>query len=57
VKEILPYAQERLGAEVLIAHPFEKVEAPAFLIDVLKEVGPEFAVAVGVALRQIQNSG
>ncbi len=57
VKEILPYAQERLGAEVLVAHPFEKVEAPAFLLDVLKEVGPEFAVAVGVALRQIQNSG
>lgn len=57
VKEMLPYAQERLGAEVLIAHPFEKVEAPAFLLDVLKEVGPEFAVAVGVALRQIQNSG
>ena len=57
VKEILPYAQERLGSEVLIAHPFEKVEAPAFLLDVLKEVGPEFAVAVGVALRQIQNSG
>lgn len=57
VKEIVPYAQERLGAEVLLAHPFEKVEAPAFLIDVLKEVGPEFAVAVGAALRQIQNSG
>ncbi len=57
VKEIIPYAQERLGAEVLVAHPFEKVEAPAFLLDVLKEVGPEFAVSVGAALRQIQNSG
>ncbi len=57
IKDIVPYAQERLGAEVLLSHPFEKVEAPAFLLDVLKEVGPEFAVAVGVALRHIQNSG
>ncbi|MFM2414339.1 MAG: hypothetical protein RI911_32 [Candidatus Parcubacteria bacterium] len=57
VKDLIPYAQERLGAEVLLAHPFDKAEAPAFLVEVLKEVGPEFAVAVGVALRQIQNSG
>jgi type IV pilus assembly protein PilM len=57
VRDIVPYAQERLGAEVLLAHPFEKVESPAFLVDVLKEVGPEFAVAVGAALRQIQQSG
>jgi cell division ATPase FtsA len=57
VKDFLPYAQERLGAEVQHSHPFDKVEAPAFLIEVLKEVGPEFAVAVGVAMRHIQNSG
>jgi type IV pilus assembly protein PilM len=57
VRDLVPYAQERLGAEVLLAHPFEKVEAPAFLTDVLKEVGPEFAVAVGAALRLIQKTG
>jgi type IV pilus assembly protein PilM len=54
VSELVPYAQERLGSEVQLAQPFEKIEAPAFLVDVLKEVGPEFAVAVGAALRLIQ---
>ena len=37
--------------EVVSADPFEKVETPAFLQEVLKVTGPEFAVAVGVALR------
>ena len=34
--------------------PFAKVEAPAFLEDVLATVGPEFAVALGVALRKLE---
>lgn len=41
-------------SEVMSGDPFSKVEAPAFLDEVLKKVGPEFAVAVGVALRRLQ---
>lgn len=39
--------------EVVYANPFAKVEAPAFLDPILKQSGPEFAVAVGLALRQL----
>ena len=40
-------------AEVIYGNPFGKMETPAFLSPVLAESGPEFAVAVGLALRQI----
>jgi len=33
--------------------PFNKVSSPAFLDKVLKETGPEFAVAIGLALRRL----
>ncbi len=40
--------------QIEIADPFSKVYYPAFLEEVLKKVGPEFAVALGVALRKLQ---
>lgn len=40
--------------EVTLADPFQKVQSPAFLEEVLKNAGPEFAVAVGLALRKLQ---
>ena len=43
-----------LQTDVAIANPFRKVETPAFLNDVLKQVGPEFDVAIGVALRRLE---
>lgn len=46
-------ARQSLSAELQIADPFSKVEAPAFLGQVLKSIGPGFAVAVGVALRRL----
>lgn len=56
LKEVLPFAQKQLEMEVKLGDPFAKVETPAFLRDVLKEAGPEFAVAIGVALRRLQES-
>lgn len=44
-------ASANLQVEVLSGDPFSKVEAPAFVSDLLKNTGPEFAGAVGVALR------
>lgn len=43
-----------LGVESVIADPFSKTEAPAFLQNVLKEIGPSFAVALGLALRELK---
>ena len=57
LKGLLPVAQEQLKTEVRLGDPFSKVESPAFLQDVLKEAGPEFAVALGVALRRLQENG
>jgi type IV pilus assembly protein PilM len=47
-------AASSFQTEVALADPFAKVEAPAFLSDVLKSAGPEFAVALGIALRKLQ---
>ncbi|MBI5138491.1 MAG: type IV pilus assembly protein PilM [Candidatus Vogelbacteria bacterium] len=47
-------AKKSFGVEVTYGDPFRKVEAPAFLDNVLKDAGPTFSVAVGLALRAIQ---
>jgi type IV pilus assembly protein PilM len=54
LKGVVPFAKEILETEVIAGDPFSKVVAPAFLEQVLKETGPEFTVAVGVALRKLQ---
>ncbi|NQV92930.1 pilus assembly protein PilM [Candidatus Kaiserbacteria bacterium] len=54
LKGLKEEAVGRFNTEVTIADPFSKTQTPAFLEEVLKEVGPEFAVAVGVALRKLQ---
>lgn len=53
-KDIVPYVSKQLSVNVSIADPFSKVSNPAFLDEPLKEAGPEFAVAVGIALRGLQ---
>lgn len=54
LKGILDIAKAQLETEVILSDPFSKVETPAFFEKVLKEVGPEFAVAIGLALRKLQ---
>ena len=53
-KELAQYAQSFFAIDVKIADPFGKAQAPAFMRPVLQEIGPEFAVAVGLALRKLQ---
>ncbi|MEK7133984.1 MAG: type IV pilus assembly protein PilM [Patescibacteria group bacterium] len=48
-------ARSSLSVEVEIANPFAHTEAPAFLEQVLRDIGPGFAVAVGVALRKLKS--
>lgn len=57
LKGFLPEAVKNLESQVMFGDPFAKVEAPAFLTDVLREAGPEFSVAIGVALRKLQELG
>lgn len=47
-------AKKSLSAEVTVADPFARTEAPAFLGTVLRDIGPGFAVAVGLALRKLR---
>lgn len=54
LKGIKEYSQRIFQTECVIANPFDKVEFPAFLEDTLKLAGPEFSVAIGVALRKLQ---
>jgi len=57
LKGFKEFAQGKIQNEVRIADPFSKTQAPAFLEAILKEAGPEFAVAVGLALRRLQEIG
>ena len=52
-RELGTYAKNLFSIEVVVADPFSKCEAPAFMRPVLQEIGPEFAVAVGLALRKL----
>ncbi len=53
LKGMLEFAQSKIASEVFLADPFNKTQAPAFLEKILKEAGPEFSVAVGLALRRL----
>jgi type IV pilus assembly protein PilM len=54
LKGLKEVAANNFQVEVEIGHPFAKVEAPEFIEKVLDTMGPEFAVAVGLALRKLQ---
>lgn len=54
-KQLGEYAKQFFSVDVQVADPFAKVQAPAFMRPVLAEIGPEFAVAVGLALRKLES--
>lgn len=49
------FMSQKLPAQVVKSNPFARVKIPAFLEPVLAEVGPEFGVALGLALRKLQS--
>ena len=53
LKGIADSAKESFKAEAVKADPFSKLSSPAFLEGILKETGPEFAVAIGLAIRKL----
>ncbi len=54
LKGLSELAQNNFETPVETSDPFMKTEAPAFLEAALKETGPEFAVAIGLALRKLR---
>lgn len=48
------FARNFFSIDVRIADPFKKTQSPAFMRPVLEEIGPEFAVSVGLALRKLE---
>ncbi|KND51374.1 MAG: Type IV pilus assembly protein PilM [Parcubacteria bacterium C7867-001] len=56
-KDLAAYASTFFSIAVRVADPFGKTAAPAFMRPVLEEIGPEFAVAVGLALRKLEEGG
>jgi type IV pilus assembly protein PilM len=57
LKGLKELVQQKVQNEIRLADPFGKTQAPAFLEKILKETGPEFSVAVGLALRRLQELG
>ena len=55
LKGLSAYVSDMFSRPVHMAEPFSKIAYPVFLEDVLKESGPTFAVAIGVALHAFQN--
>jgi len=53
-KKLGTYAKNMFSIDVRVADPFMKTKAPAFMRPILEEIGPEFAVAVGLALRKLE---
>ncbi|MEI8062241.1 MAG: type IV pilus assembly protein PilM [bacterium] len=54
MKGVFEMAKANFQTEVVNGMPFSKVETPAFMDEVLKSIGMEFSVAIGVALRKLQ---
>ena len=48
---MVDFVKAHTEMEAEVTDPFSKIETPAFLDDLLKKVGPSFAVALGLALR------
>ncbi|MFA5184036.1 MAG: type IV pilus assembly protein PilM [Patescibacteria group bacterium] len=48
------YLAKRLNLQVIIGDPWNRIHYPAELKPVLSEVGPRLAVAIGLAMREIE---
>jgi type IV pilus assembly protein PilM len=53
LKGFTDLAKISFQTEIVYANPFDKMETPAIFTEQLKLAGPEFAVAIGIALRRL----
>lgn len=55
LKGLIAVAEKNFGSIPLtIGNPFARIDAPAFLFATLREIGPNFAVAIGAALKGLE---
>lgn len=47
---LMDFAKKYFKINIEMSDPFARLDAPVFLKNTLKEIGPEFAVAIGLAL-------
>jgi type IV pilus assembly protein PilM len=52
---LVEFMSSKLPAPVSRANPFSHVKSPAFLEPILADVGPEFGVALGLAMRKLSS--
>ncbi|MDA8611348.1 type IV pilus assembly protein PilM [Candidatus Pacebacteria bacterium] len=50
-------AKRKLSLPVVYGDPFSKLETPAFLEGILQQTGLAFSIAIGLALRKLQEQG
>ena len=53
LKGFTELAKVSFQTEIIYANPFGRLETPAFLSEQFLIAGPEFAVAIGCALRRL----
>lgn len=53
LKGLVEHTASKFGVEVTQGNPFGRVVTPAFMQPILREIGPSFSVAVGLALHGI----
>lgn len=53
LKGFVDFSVKRTGVETKLADSFSRVEYPVFLQPVLKDIGPSFTNAIGLAMRQL----
>ena len=54
LKGLPEFARKNIDINIEVGNPFSKIETPLFLQDTLKEAGPEFSVAIGLAIKALQ---
>lgn len=53
IKGVLDMYHKATSVPVRIADPFQIIKTPAYLRDIIRNVGPTYAVAVGLALKKL----
>ncbi len=53
LKGLVEYTVSKFGVEVAKGNPFARTVAPAFMQPILRELGPSFSVATGLALHEL----
>jgi type IV pilus assembly protein PilM len=56
VHGVVEAMQESIKIPVRLATPFDQVEIPSFLRELVHSIGPSYAIACGLALKKLQTS-